>query len=167
VSPGWLGIKPGLVLTVNPAITYGVFERVKGIILLANPNAGPNDKLSPFKSFIVGAFSKTLATIVTYPYIMAKVRIQARSADAIEAIEHGETPPPHHQPHHPGNTRHVGAIQILTRVLQKEGFTGWYQGMSAQIIKAVLSQALLFMSKDQFETYALVIMALWAKLSKV
>lgn len=35
--------------------------------------------------------------------------------------------------------------------------------MSAQIIKAVLSQALLFMLKDQFERYALVIMLLVRK----
>lgn len=33
--------------------------------------------------------------------------------------------------------------------------------MSAQIIKAVLSQALLFMSKDQFERYALAIMVIF------
>lgn len=28
----WLGLKPGLVLTVNPAITYGLFEYVKGAV---------------------------------------------------------------------------------------------------------------------------------------
>jgi len=57
----WLGIKPGLVLTVNPAITYGVFERVKSLLLLAK---GSSDKLTPGISFVVGALSKTLATVV-------------------------------------------------------------------------------------------------------
>jgi adenine nucleotide transporter 17 len=57
----WLGIKPGLALTVNPAITYGVYERVKSLLLLAN---GSNPKLTPWVSFLVGALSKTLATIV-------------------------------------------------------------------------------------------------------
>lgn len=37
--------------------------------------------------------------------------------------------------------------------------------MGAQILKAVLSQALLFMSKDQFEIYAVRLMAVWARLS--
>jgi adenine nucleotide transporter 17 len=61
--PGlWSGLRPGLVLTVNPAITYGVFERVKGIIQLAR--AG-DVKLSPWTSFLLGAFSKTLATVVS------------------------------------------------------------------------------------------------------
>jgi solute carrier family 25 (peroxisomal adenine nucleotide transporter), member 17 len=58
----WLGIKPGLVLTVNPAITYGVYERVKSAVL-AGATVGA--KLSPGQAFLVGAFSKTLATIVS------------------------------------------------------------------------------------------------------
>lgn len=60
----WLGLKPGLVLTVNPAITYGVFERVKGLILLAQVKAGAGSRLSPWMSFFIGAVSKTLATVV-------------------------------------------------------------------------------------------------------
>lgn len=65
----WLGIKPGLVLTVNPAITYGMFERVKSLLLLAKAKAGSNDKLTPGLSFLVGALSKTLATIVSQHFL--------------------------------------------------------------------------------------------------
>ena len=56
----WSGLRPGMVLTVNPAITYGVFERVKSIFTLGDPTV----KLGPWRSFCVGALSKTLATIV-------------------------------------------------------------------------------------------------------
>ncbi|THU84187.1 mitochondrial carrier [Dendrothele bispora CBS 962.96] len=184
----WLGLRPGLVLTVNPAITYGVYERVKSIVLLAKSS----ENMSPWLSFIVGAFSKTLATVVTYPYIMAKVRIQARSADAEDAVEHHADAPKAHQYHH-DHSRHPGAVDILKRVWKKEGFVGWYQlgihepffkclffylcfltfslslgsvqGMQAQIIKAVLSQALLFMSKEQFERWTLAIMILAARVA--
>jgi hypothetical protein len=38
------------------------------------------------------------------------------------------------------------------------------QGMQAQITKAVISQALLFMSKEQFEHWALAIFVILAKL---
>lgn len=161
----WLGIKPGLVLTVNPAITYGMFERIKSVLLLAQEKASSvtapsNGKLTPGMSFIVGALSKTLATVVTYPYIMAKVRIQTRGSDARMAKEEGLPAPPHHAYHHSGKTKHPGALDLLRGVYKREGFVGWYQGMSAQIIKAVISQALLFMSKDQFEHWALAIMAM-------
>ena len=61
----WLGLKPSLVLTVNPAITYGVFERVKSLLLLAKESVGGQLRLTPWQSFLVGALSKTLATIVS------------------------------------------------------------------------------------------------------
>jgi hypothetical protein len=61
----WLGLKPGLVLTVNPAITYGVFERMKGAVLTARESVGDmNASLGPGLSFALGATSKSLATVV-------------------------------------------------------------------------------------------------------
>ncbi|GBE87897.1 adenine nucleotide transporter [Sparassis latifolia] len=166
VSGLWLGIRPGLVLTVNPAITYGVYERVKGTLLLAQESASgkAGAKLNPWTAFVVGALSKTLATVVTYPYIMAKVRIQARSADFEEAVVEHQPPPHQHEYHHKNITHHPGALEILGRVWRKEGFLGWYKGMGAQITKAVISQALLFVSKEKFEHWALMIMVLFYKL---
>ena len=57
---------------------------------------------------------------------MAKVRIQARSADVEDAREHHEPKPQRHQYHHDAH-KHVGALDILARVYRKEGFAGWYQ----------------------------------------
>lgn len=59
----WLGLNASLVLTVNPAITYGVFERVKSIFTLGDPTV----KMGPYRSFSLGALSKTLATVVCSP----------------------------------------------------------------------------------------------------
>ena len=113
---------------------------------------------------------------------MAKVRIQTRKKGG-EENEDGTLP-------EPVNTagkrdrKNEGAVDILARVLRKEGFLGWYKvwspahfghvqlvlmchlkGMGAQILKAVLSQGVLFMSKEQFEQYALAIMVLCYRLS--
>ncbi|KAG6332312.1 hypothetical protein ID866_6776 [Astraeus odoratus] len=172
----WRGLKPSMVLTVNPAITYGMYERLKNIVLLARASVAAGEKMSPWMTFILGAFSKTLATIVTYPYIMAKVRIQARTSssddsnetvDRDDLIEDGGEKivcNSSRQTHTRGRFKPTGALGLLIRVLRTEGIMGWYQGMSAQIIKAVLSQALLFVSKEQFERWALVILHLFAKL---
>lgn len=54
----WRGLKPSLVLVVNPSITYGAFERFKVLFL------GENGKMTPYKAFLIGALSKTIATIV-------------------------------------------------------------------------------------------------------
>lgn len=136
----WLGIKPGMVLTVNPAITYGVYERLKNILILAKATAGAADKLTPGMTFLLGAFSKTLATIVsrslhlgprlelnpgqvTYPYIMAKVRIQARTSEHDTEEESGLP----HSLRPPARAKQTGAVALLIRVLKTEGFVGWYQ----------------------------------------
>ncbi|KAI0091106.1 adenine nucleotide transporter [Irpex rosettiformis] len=163
----WLGIQPGLVLTANPAITYGCYERVKSALLLAQEKAtGKVDtKLSTWMTFSIGAISKTLATIVTYPYIMAKIRIQARSADADEyKTTREEKPRPYHSHHE--RTHHIGALTLLHRVFLQEGIVGWYQGMSAQILKGVINQALLFLLKEQFEHWALAIMVILYRLRR-
>ncbi|CAG8435593.1 3699_t:CDS:2 [Ambispora gerdemannii] len=74
----WKGLKPSLILCVNPAITYGAFERAKAIMLKRQGG----EELNPASAFWLGAFSKTVATVVTYPYIMAK-GMQAQITKAV------------------------------------------------------------------------------------
>jgi hypothetical protein len=141
-----------------------VFERIKGAVLLAREKVGDaSTSLGPGLSFALGATSKSLATVVTYPYIMAKVRIQTRQKGAEEEEENGALPAP--AIGSARRPRDEGAVDILARVLRTEGFSGWYKGMGAQILKAVLSQGVLFMSKEQFEGYALAIMVMFYRLS--
>ena len=75
----WTGLKPGLVLTVNPAITYGVFEKLKGVVLngaaVGNADVVKAISLGPGWSFLLGMTSKTLATVVTYPYIFVSSEV--------------------------------------------------------------------------------------------
>ena len=58
---------------------------------------------------------------MTYPYIMAKVRIQARAGGA-DASEGDRLPGDRSKV-----KRQPGALGLLLRVLRKEGFSGWYQ----------------------------------------
>ncbi|KAI9031732.1 mitochondrial carrier domain-containing protein [Phycomyces nitens] len=135
----WRGIQPSLILCVNPAITYGSFEKIKELVLNALKTS-----LTPALAFWVGAMSKTLATVITYPYIMAKVRLQWKPSKEMEGRVEA----------------YKGSLDVLNRVLKTEGFFGWYKGMSTQITKAVLSQALLFMMKDIFTNYTVLLYAL-------
>lgn len=105
--PGlWHGIRPSLILCVNPAITYGSFEKIKQFVLTTL-----NLQMSPGVNFLVGALSKTLATIITYPYIMAKVRLQWKPSKEIQDKV----------------VAYKGAGDVLARVLKNEGFFGWYK----------------------------------------
>jgi adenine nucleotide transporter 17 len=165
----WRGLKPSLVLTVNPAITYGMFERLKSLLLREGEPVGPG------KAFALGAASKTLATVVTYPYIMAKTRLQAKYEEVEDAAGEEKKAGAERLKR---KERYDGAIDCLRQVRREQGLLGWYQvsghftevhsqssptranptpgsrqlqGMQAQIVKAVLSQALLFGIKDILE----------------
>lgn len=53
---------------------------------------------------------------VTYPYIMAKVRVQAHGSRP-EKREDGSDSSP----------RYNGAVDVLRKVYKAEGIIGWYQ----------------------------------------
>ncbi|KAJ2720249.1 hypothetical protein GGI07_004721 [Coemansia sp. Benny D115] len=128
----WAGFRPAMVLCVNPAITYGVFEKAKASVL---KRSGGRKQMSAAEAFWVGALAKTLATVVTYPYIMAKVRLQWRPSR--EEAANGSVP-------------YKSAADVLGKVLRTEGPSGWFRGMQTQIIKAVITQALMLMIKESF-----------------
>ncbi|BFZ53420.1 hypothetical protein PYCC9005_000443 [Savitreella phatthalungensis] len=134
----WRGLRPSLVLCVNPAITYGLFQ------ILKKRMVGEVAKPTPGQAFLIGAISKTVATVVTYPYIMAKVRMQHKDEDpAVAATQ-----------------RQLSAIGILTKIVQEDGFIGLYKGMDTQISKAVLTQAILFYFRELFTKYTMIAFAL-------
>lgn len=87
----YAGLPASLVLTVNPAITYGLFERMK----TSGYPKGP---------FARGAVSKAVATVVTYPYIMAKVRLQFK-----------------------GSKGYRSAWEVLSSIVRENGLFGLYE----------------------------------------
>ncbi|KAJ2848448.1 hypothetical protein IWW36_003290 [Coemansia brasiliensis] len=129
----WAGFRPAMLLCANPAITYGVFEKVKSMLLQDRPN----QYLSSAEAFWTGALSKTLATVITYPYIMAKVRLQWRPSKQ-ELASGGQ------------DIIYTSSADVLHKVMRQEGIAGWYKGMQTQIIKAVITQALMLMIKESF-----------------
>lgn len=132
----WKGLQASLILCINPAITYGMFERIKSIY-----THGSTKRLTPIQTFFLGAISKSIATVVTYPYIMAKVRMQWKPPKDFCNLSEKER----------AALTYKSSFDVLVKVFQDEGFRGFYHGLQTQITKAVISQAILFTSKDRFE----------------
>eukprot|EP01119_Soliformovum_irregulare_P019390 TRINITY_DN6123_c0_g1_i5.p1 TRINITY_DN6123_c0_g1~~TRINITY_DN6123_c0_g1_i5.p1 ORF type:complete len:249 (+),score=45.70 TRINITY_DN6123_c0_g1_i5:51-797(+) len=114
----WAGIIPALILVSNPTIQYVVFERLKR-------NLSRGRSLTPNMVFLLGAISKAIATVATYPYLVIKTRLQAKSDS------------------------YNGTWHALTEMLQTEGISGFYKGISSKILQSVLNAALMFMLQDQ------------------
>ncbi|RWV80404.1 hypothetical protein GW17_00058330 [Ensete ventricosum] len=144
-SEAYEGLGVSLLLTANPAIQYTIFDRLKQRILMKQSSKVADTKSSPaalsaFSAFVLGAISKSVATVVTYPAIRCKVMIQsADTEDESNKDTQSKTP-----------KTMVGA---LSSIWGKEGFPGLFKGLQAQILKTVFSSALLLMIKEKISKY--------------
>ncbi|KDN60742.1 hypothetical protein CSUB01_08592 [Colletotrichum sublineola] len=123
----WRGLKASLVLVVNPAITYGAYERLKEVLFPGRSN------LKPWEAFLLGAASKSLATIVTQPLIVAKVGLQSR-------------PPPERK-----GKPFSSFVEVMNFIMEREGVLGLFKGIGPQILKGLLVQGILMMTKERME----------------
>ena len=122
----WSGLKPGMVLTVNPGLTTAVRN------LLFTTNGGP------FRNFVIGMISKAVASTMTYPYTLIKVQIQVNGIKKKQCfeeildrdvIEKGRE----------------DMIEVFNRIVQHDGYLGLWRGLGPQLTNAVLKEALLNM----------------------
>ena len=123
----WRGLKASLVLVVNPAITYGAYQRLREVLFPGKAN------LRPWEAFFLGSASKALATIATQPLIVAKVGLQSR-------------PPPARE-----GKPFKSFIEVMTYIIQHEGPLALFKGIAPQILKGLLVQGFLMMTKERME----------------
>ncbi|KAI9817981.1 MAG: ADP/ATP carrier protein [Thelocarpon impressellum] len=136
----WRGLKASLVLVVNPAITYGAYQKLKDVIFPGKAN------LRPWEAFLLGAMSKALATIATQPLIVAKVGLQSK-------------PPPARN-----GKPFKSFIEVMDFIVKNEGVLGLFKGIAPQIMKGLFVQGILMMTKERME---LVFVLLFRYLRKI
>lgn len=88
---------------------------------------------------MLGALSKSLATIVTQPLIVAKVGLQSK-------------PPPSRN-----GKPFKSFIEVMNFIIANEGAAGLFKGIAPQITKGLLVQGLLMMTKERFELLFIVL----------
>ena len=80
---------------------------------------------------VLGAMSKSLATIITQPLIVAKVGLQSR-------------PPPTRQ-----GKPFKSFIEVMSYIKEHEGSMALFKGIGPQITKGLLVQGFLMMTKER------------------
>ncbi|GAD92539.1 peroxisomal carrier protein, putative [Paecilomyces variotii No. 5] len=138
----WRGLKASLVLVVNPAITYGAYQRLKDVLFPGKTS------LKAWEAFVLGALSKALATIATQPLIVAKVGLQSR-------------PPPGRE-----GKPFKSFVEVMRYIIDNEGPLSLFKGIGPQITKGLLVQGFLMMTKERVELLFLVLFAYLQKLKQ-
>ncbi|KAL3626239.1 NAD(+) salvage pathway protein [Castilleja foliolosa] len=149
-SDAFDGLGISLLLTTNPSIQYTVFDQLKNKMLKGNLkkqgiDVSSPESLSAFFAFVLGAVSKCIATCLTYPAIRCKVMIQSAKSDENEEVK----------------TRSQARKTVtgtIYSIWEKEGISGFFKGLQAQMLKTVLASALLLMIKEKIAKTTWVLM---------
>ena len=193
VAQGRRGLYRGFgvssILTLNPAITFAVFDAIKARIteLLGT------DRLSALQAFVVGSAAKAVATVLTYPLIRTKTVMQQSGAAAAAAaaaakseryndhgdrMTNGSSSDETSAAEQNGNATNGhgangaaassskgdgGMVHVLLNILRTEGLEGLYRGCSAQIFTAVSKSGILLTTKEKIASFALALLVAFGR----
>jgi len=117
----WGSLIPSLILICNPSIHFTVYESIKSRLL--RNKLGTSNTLTAFQAFLLGAFAKICATIISYPLQVAQSRLRAERS----------------------SERSIGTLSLLKRLYKEEGFPAWYKGIGVKLAQSTLTSALMFL----------------------
>ncbi|KAI4101172.1 MAG: hypothetical protein L6R37_005058, partial [Teloschistes peruensis] len=146
----WSGYSASLVLTLNPSITFLLFETIKRLIIPRQKRSNP----PPQATFLIAAISKAIASTITYPFSLAKSRAQASSKAINEKHTDGkgisekvleETIPAAEKANAkvPGNV-----FSTILHIASSQGLGGLYDGLSGEVLKGFFSHGLTMLVKQ-------------------
>ncbi|MCJ1388231.1 hypothetical protein MMC18_001076 [Xylographa bjoerkii] len=156
--PGfWSGYSASLVLTLNPSLTFFLFETFKRTLLPRTQRADP----SPQATFLLAAISKAIASTITYPFSLAKTRAQSSSnavdhnydevKDAFETASGGTT-----NGTRPGRVAARRTVfSTIVHIAQTEGISALYEGLGGEVMKGFFSHGITMLVKDAVHTFIL------------
>ncbi|KAM9391873.1 peroxisomal membrane protein PMP34 isoform 1-T1 [Pholidichthys leucotaenia] len=138
----WNGTLPSLLLVLNPAIQFMIYEGLKRQLRRGGPR-----ELSSLEVFLIGAVAKTVATIVTYPLqtIQSILRFGQISASSEESKLLS-------------NLRTIKCL--LVNKVRKYGVLGLFKGLEAKLLQTVLTAALMFLLYEKIASCTFRVMGL-------
>lgn len=136
----WNGTLPSLILVLNPAVQFMIYEAMKR-------RAGKGSrKISSAEIFLIGAIAKAIATTATYPLqtVQAILRFGQYKGDGKGGLM--------------GSLSNVLTL-FLDRV-KSQGFFGLYKGLEAKLLQTVLTAALMFVVYEKITAATFKVMRL-------
>ncbi|KAL1809002.1 hypothetical protein ACET3Z_025992 [Daucus carota] len=129
----WKGVLPTLIMVSNPSLQFMLYETLlKKLKQKRALSKNANKGVTALEIFLLGALAKLGATVVTYPLLVVKARLQAKQ------VIDGDK-----------KRQYKGTADAIMKMIRYEGITGCYRGMSTKIVQSVLAAAVLFMIKEE------------------
>lgn len=133
----WSGTTASLMLVVNPAIQFSVYEAIKRYLTKLYGKESP----SVLYFFFLGALAKLISTFLTYPLQLIQTKMRHGDSQMKKDL------PPN-----------AGAFEMLLYILKSQGVKGLYCGMEAKSAQTVLTAALMFMAYEKIVRFVKIIL---------
>ncbi|KAL9603511.1 MAG: hypothetical protein Q9179_002181 [Wetmoreana sp. 5 TL-2023] len=146
----WSGYSASLVLTLNPSLTFFLFETLKRLLIPRHKRSNP----PPQATFLIAAISKAIASTITYPFSLAKSRAQTSSKsvnekdteekDTARKVQRDTTSTTE-------STRAKAPSNVFSTILQvsrAEGLSALYEGLGGEVLKGFFSHGLTMILKQ-------------------
>ncbi|SCW02325.1 LAFE_0F03950g1_1 [Lachancea fermentati] len=140
------GLKPALVLVVNPIIQYTVYEQLKNVVLEVRRKS----TISPSWAFLLGALGKLAATGSTYPYVTMKTRMHLLVDSELEG--EGYSKPT--------------MLGLMAAIVRKDGIAGLYRGIGIKLVQSILTAAFLFFFKEGLVIWSIRVLRIFRQFNK-
>ena len=146
----WSGYSASLILTLNPSITFFLFETFKRLLLPRSQRSNPSTQAT----FILAALSKAIASTITYPFSLAKSRAQVSSTmvdDNDKEVKNTLEGATDRKIDGTPRTRKAARTTVFSTVLhiaRNEGILALYEGLSAEVLKGFFSHGITMIVKN-------------------
>lgn len=137
----WSGYTASLILTLNPSLTFFFFESLKLSLLPRNKRSDP----SPRQIFFLAAVSKALASIITYPFSLAKSRAQSKRSGSHGTLPDSNSPSTHNTLDQQSQSN---VFSIIMNIARTDGPGALYKGLSGEVLKGFFSHGITMLIKE-------------------
>ena len=147
----WSGYSASLVLTLNPSLTFFFFETFKRLAL---PGGAKRDSPPAPATFILAALSKVLASSITYPFSLAKARIQVSTKSINEdgPEQKSASDSASYEKAAASATKRTAVrktvFSIILEIARAEGIGALYEGLGGEVMKGFFSHGITMILKD-------------------
>ncbi|PMD40641.1 putative peroxisomal adenine nucleotide transporter 1 [Hyaloscypha variabilis F] len=168
----WSGYSASLILTLNPSITFFLYEFFKRGFLPRAQRDDPGARIT----FLMAAVSKSIASTITYPFSLAKARAQTSSTPPVDTESAEIVKEEVENAHNRGDAEKAGkdaknvakrstVFDTILKIYRTEGAAALYEGVWGEILKGFFSHGITMIVKESIhkliiQTYYAILKAL-------